>query len=361
MGIKILDKKLEDKFEANDVLAEIKDLKLSLITGKKQKLVINEVSLQIREGEILGIIGESGSGKTILTSAFTGLNLDIQNILEGEVFLGKNNITRWTFENWEESKLRGSFISQVFQNPLSSLNPYKKIKAQLIESIIINAKTKITKKEAYLEAIKLLEQVKINNPLEVLEMYPHQLSGGMNQRIVIVSILAAKPKIIIFDEPTTALDPVVQAQIIEIIREINQKLNTSIIFISHDIALVAKIADSIAIMYAGRVIEKGLTEEIINYPLHPYTWGLLMSIPNGASQASLYTIPGVVPQNISNIEGDMFAPRSEYALEIDFKLKPPKIIASKTHYVYSWLYDTKAPFFQPPKVIEDKWRAWIRK
>jgi oligopeptide transport system ATP-binding protein len=169
------------------------------------------------------------------------------------------------------SGIRGRIVSQVFQNPLSSLNPYKKIGKQIMESILINSDEEVSKEEAYSTAVELLESVMINNAPEIMEMYPHQMSGGMNQRIVIVTILAAKPDLIIFDEPTTALDPVAQAQIIEIIREINRKTNVGMIFISHDIALVASIADTIAIMYAGSIVEKGKTKEIVNRPLHPYT------------------------------------------------------------------------------------------
>lgn len=358
MSYKFKKSRVEDKFANAKVLAEIQDLKMSLRTKNGDKLVINGATLKVREGEILGILGESGSGKTIITTTWTGLNTSIQKIEEGKVILNNQDVTNWDSEKWEESRLRGRFVSQVFQNPLSSLNPYRKISSQIIESIQLNSDVKLSKKEAWEKAIDFLEMVKISDPLEVMDSYPHQLSGGMNQRIVIISILASNPKLIIFDEPTTALDPAVQAEIIEIIRDINKKTKTSIVFITHDIALLASLADTMIVMYAGRIVEQGTTKEIIEYPLHPYTWGLLMSIP-GDKKDKLFSIPGLVPSDISKIEGDAFANRNNgYSLKIDFHIKPPKVKASNTHFVWSWLYDQQAPKFSPPKFIKDKWDLW---
>lgn len=341
-----------DEFKNNKILAKVDNLKLRL--GSKQKLIIDDASIQVRQGEILGIIGESGSGKTVLTSTLTGLNVEIQTIEKGELFIQNTNITNFSFDDWAKSGLRGKKVSTVFQNPLSSLNPYRKIGSQIIESILVNTDEDVTKEEAYNTAVELLEKVKIHNADEVMKMYPHQMSGGMNQRIVIVTILAAQPDLIIFDEPTTALDPLAQAQIIEIIREIRDETNVGMIFISHDIALVSSIADTIAIMYAGRVLEQGTSREIINDPKHPYTWGLLMSMPEYMDKdgEELFSIRGVVPSDIENIEGDSFAPRNDYALEIDFKKRPPKFDITSTHFVYSWLYDKKAPKFELPKAIQ---------
>lgn len=344
-----------DKFQNSEVLAEIENLKLRL--GKGKKLIIDNTGFKVRRGEILGIIGESGSGKTVLTSSLTGLNVNIQTIDKGTIKVNNVDVTNFDFDDWANSSLRGKHVSQVFQNPLSSLNPYRKIGSQIVESITIN-NDKISKDEAWEEAIEYLEKVNIHNPEAIMEMYPHQMSGGMNQRIVIVIIIAAKPDLIIFDEPTTALDPLAQAQIIEIIREIRNNTNVGVIFISHDIALVSSIADTIAIMYAGKIIEQGNTEEIIRYPLHPYTWGLLMSMPEFMSGEvdRLYSIRGTVPNNIEEIKGEPFAPRSDYALEIDFQKKPPKVKWTNSHFVYSWLYDSKAPSFKPPKVILESWK-----
>ncbi len=344
---------MADKFSKKEILAEIKHLKLRM--GGAKKLIIDDVSFKVRKGEVLGLIGESGSGKTVVTSTLTGLNIEVQTIDEGKIFIKDKDVTDFDFENWSESGLRGKHVSQVFQNPLSSLNPYRTVGSQIIESLMINAEDGYTKEDAYEEAVEYLEKVKIHNTEEVMRMYPHQMSGGMNQRIVIVTILATKPDLIIFDEPTTALDPLAQAQIVEIIREIKDDLEVGIIFISHDLALVSSIADTIAIMYAGRIVEQGTAEEIIKQPKHPYTWGLLMSMPDfiGDSDEKLYSIRGTVPANIEEVVGDAFAPRNDFALEIDFQERPPRFDITDTHFVYSWLYDKNAPKFEPPKVIAE--------
>ncbi len=341
---------MADKFKNKEVLAKVENLKLRMGAGKK--LIIDDASFQVRKGEVLGLIGESGSGKTVITSTLTGLNIEVQHIESGKIFIKDKDVTKFNFNKWADSQLRGKDVSQVFQNPLSSLNPYRTVGSQIMESIFINDPS-LSKEEAYEEAVEYLEKVKIHNTDEVMKMYPHQMSGGMNQRIVIVTILATKPDLIIFDEPTTALDPLAQAQIIEIIREIKDELEVGIIFISHDLALVSSIADTIAIMYAGRIVEQGTAEEIIKNPLHPYTWGLLMSMPDfmDGSEEKLYSIRGTVPSNIEEIEGDSFAPRNDFALEIDFKERPPITNITDTHYVCSWLYDKKAPKFTPPKAI----------
>ncbi len=346
---------MADKFAKKEVLAKIENLKLRMGGGKK--LIIDDVSFQVRKGEVLGLIGESGSGKTVVTSTLTGLNIDVQHIDSGSIHIQETDVTNFDFNDWAESGLRGKKVSQVFQNPLSSLNPYRTVGSQIMESLMINAPEDYTKEDAYEEAVDYLEKVKIHNTDEVMRMYPHQMSGGMNQRIVIVTILATKPELIIFDEPTTALDPLAQAQIVEIIRDIKDELEVGIIFISHDLALVSSIADTIAIMYAGRIVEQGTSQEIIKTPHHPYTWGLLMSMPDfiSGSDDKLFSIRGTVPANIEEIEGDAFALRNDYALEIDFKERPPRFDLSDTHFVYSWLYHEDAPKFDPPKVIKDTW------
>ncbi len=349
---------VKDKFEKSEILAEVKNLKLRM--GSKKRLIIDDTSFKVRQGEILGIIGESGSGKSVSTSTLTGLNINVQHIEQGSIKIKNTDVTDFDFDDWTNSGLRGKQVSQVFQNPLSSLNPYRKIGSQIIESITTNSEKKVSKNDAWEEAVEYLDKVKIHNAEEVMEMYPHQMSGGMNQRIVIVTVLAAKPDLIIFDEPTTALDPLAQAQIIEIIRDIRDETNIGIIFISHDIALVSSIADTIAIMYAGRIIEQGTTEEIVRHPLHPYTWGLLMSMPEyiDSEDDRLYSIRETVPANIEEIKGDPFAPRSDYAMEIDFEERPPCFEYTKTHFVYSWLYDKRAPKFKPPKIIEETWKKY---
>lgn len=360
MKYKFIQANILDKHKDSKVLAEIKDIKMTVKFGNLNKLVINDTSLKIREGEILGIIGESGSGKTLITNTLTGIIADDQKIWEGKVILDGHDVTNWSLSDWRKSKLRGKIVSTVYQNPSTSLNPHRKIGSQIIESIRINSEKEISEKEAIEIAVKLLTSVKITDPLIVMDLYPHQISSGLSQRIVIVSILAAQPKLIIFDEPTSGLDAAVQAQIIEIIREINHVNKTAIIFISNDIALVSSIADRVAIMYAGKVVEEGLTSEVIHYPLHPYTWGLLRSLPELNKGGKLYSIPGVLVGDINLIKGDAFAPRNEYAQEIDFLVKPPKFTASETHFVWSWLYDERAPKFTPPTLIVEKWSAFAK-
>ncbi len=343
--------------KSKKVIASIEELELSFNLGSKKepryKKVIDKSGFDIIEGEILAIIGESGSGKSVITSTLTGLNSDSQYITHGKIILDGQDVTDFTEDDWQESGLRGKTISQVFQNPLSTLNPTKKVGKQVMESMLINGHAE-SKKDAMQKTIELFHAVRIKSPMEIINMYPHQLSGGMIQRIVIVSIIACEPKIIIFDEPTTALDPSIQAEIIEIIREINKMTNTSIIFITHDLGVVASIADRIAIMYAGRIIEVGLNEEILFNPKHPYTWGLISSMPEVNMANTLYSISGQAPPEISMIEGDAFAPRNEHALKIDFLLKPPMYKISNTHYVWSWLYSPASPKVEPPKPIIER-------
>lgn len=328
----------------------------NLTLGFGDKKIINDVSLEVNKGEIVGIIGESGSGKTVITSTLTGLNAKTQTIQDGTIEVKEHDVTLWGIEEWSESRIRGKIISTVFQNPLSSLNPYIKVGKQIKESIKIN-RPELSNQQADEEVLKLLDDVMIQNPQDVKNMYPHEMSGGMNQRIVICTIIAARPEIIIFDEPTTALDPLAQAEIIGIVQKINKKYGITSIFITHDIALIASFADKIKIMYAGEIIEEGTTTEIIDNPKHPYTWGLLASIP-GLNKGELESIPGKVPSDITNIIGDVFALRSEYALEIDFVEKSPFFDISKTHRVKSWLYDERSPKIKPPKLISDKWKKW---
>lgn len=331
---------------------EITNLNLSI--GKKR--IITDISFFANKGEKVGIIGESGSGKTMLTSTLTGLNIKEQNIMSGKVSVNGKEVTEWNSDDWSNSLLRGKIISTVFQNPLSSLNPYQKIGKQIKESMKIN-RPEMSKSEMEEETINLLRSVLIKEPLKVMKKFPHEMSGGMNQRIVICTILAARPKIIIFDEPTTALDSISQIEILNIINNINKKFKTTIIFITHDISFISQLVDRLYIMYGGEMLEYGKTVEVINNPKHPYTWGLLGSIPEIA-QDKTTTIQGKMPTDISEIEGDIFAPRSEYALEVDFIKKPSWYKISKTHFVKSWLYDEKAPRIEPPKFIVERWKKW---
>ena len=253
-------------------------------------------------------------------------------------------------------KLRGKEISMIFQDPMTSLNPTMKIGKQVMEPIIKHIG--LSKSEAKKRAIELLKLVGLKRVEERFNAYPHQFSGGQRQRIVIALALACEPKVLIADEPTTALDVTMQAQILDLMKELQQKIDTSIIFITHDLGVVANVADRVAVMYGGQMIETGNVDEIFYDPKHPYTWGLLSSMPDleTGNDTELLAIPGSPPDLIHPPKGDAFAPRSEYALAIDFKEAPPWFRVSPTHYVRSWLLDERAPHVDPPEMVKRKQR-----
>ena len=329
-------------------------LSFKIASSKQEKLVLRNASFDLHEGEILSIVGESGSGKTVITSLLLGLvNTKAMNIRNGSLNVDGVDVTNFKERDWFKSKLLGATISSVFQNPMTTLNPTMKIGKQIAETVIVNKIVK-TKKEAYQMALNMLKEVQMPNPENVMDMYPHEMSGGMKQRAVIAAVFIAKPKILILDEPTTALDPTIQAQIIKLIRELQRKNKTSIIFITHDIGVVASISDRILVMYAGKVVEFGKWDEILWNSKHPYTWGLIASMPDLNKSKRLYTIPGSVPGVLNEIKGDAFALRNEYGLHKDLEEDPPYFQVSQTHYVASWLYTKETPPFSPPKAIEER-------
>ena len=338
-------------------LVRVENLKLSYVNPNNpnvQKLVIRNTGFELHKGEVLALIGESGSGKSVISSTLFGLAGANAIYQEGKVVVNGIEVQNFTPRHWEKSDLRGNFVSAVFQNTMTTLNPTMKIGKQIMEGVLINGITK-NKKEARNIALHYLTKTKINQPEMVMEMYPHQLSGGMKQRVVIAAIVACQPQLIVFDEPTTALDPTVQAEILEIIKNIVKETNMGAIFITHDLGVVASIADRIAIMYAGQIIETGTTTEVLFNPRHPYTWGLLLSMPDVNHGDKLYTIPGSVPSDLSEIKGDAFAPRNDFAMGVDFDKEPEMFKVSDTHFVKSWLLDKRAPKFEPPKIIKQRW------
>ncbi|MHA3839366.1 ABC transporter ATP-binding protein [Mycoplasma sp. HF14] len=343
------------------IAAEIDNVELSFTNpskpGEKNK-VLRGPSLQIYEGKVHAIIGESGSGKSVITSLLYGLTGDNAVIDSGEVKLYNNNVEKFTFRDWEKSHYRGRVVSAVFQNPMSTLNPTMKVGKQIIEGMLINKVVK-NKKEAYARAVEFLKLTKISDPEGVMKLYPHEMSGGMIQRVVIAAIVALEPKILVMDEPTTALDPTVQALVLDVIQDLQKKLNFSIVFITHDLGVVASISDFISIMYAGQIIEEGTAKEILQYPQHPYTWGLILSMPDVNRGDRLATIRGSVPSNLNNIVGDAFAVRNDYALGIDFQEEPKFYYLSETHRVKSALLDERAPEYQPPKHIQKLWKEFL--
>lgn len=332
-------------------ILEVKDLHVSFNTHNGIVKAIRGVSFDLYKGETLAIVGESGSGKSVTTKVLMGILAKNEVIEKGEILFEGKDLTK--ISNKEITNIRGKEIAMIFQDPMTSLNPTMTVGYQIAESIMEHQK--LSKSQAKEKAIELIQLVGINEPEKRYKQYPHQLSGGMRQRIVIAIALACNPKILIADEPTTALDVTIQAQILDLIKEIQNKIGLSIIFITHDLGVVANIADRVAIMYAGKIIEYGTSEEIFYHPQHPYTWGLLASVPDMANQQNeLYAIPGAPPNMLYPPKGDAFALRSDYALKIDFEEEPPFFKVSDTHYAATWLLHEKAPKIQMPKVLKDR-------
>lgn len=357
---------LYDELETGErlkIAAEIRKVVLSFrnpADPNEVNLVLRSPSIKIYESKVHAIIGESGSGKSVITSLLYGLAGKNAHIDSGEVLLYNNNVEKYSFKDWERSKFRGKVVSAIFQNPMSTLNPTMKIGEQIVEGMLVNRICK-SRKAAKTKAKEFLSICKIADPDSVMRLYPHEMSGGMIQRVVIAAIASLHPKILVMDEPTTALDPTVQAHVLDVIQDIQKKINMAIVFITHDLGVVASISDFISIMYAGQIIEEGLRDEILLNPHHPYTWGLIMSMPDVNKGHRLRTIRGNVPSNLNNIIGDAFALRNDYALGIDFEKEPDFHWISKTHKVKSALYDPRAEKVVVPDVILDLWNKYHQK
>lgn len=337
----------------NDKILEVKNLKISFKTLNGVLPAIRDVSFSLKKGETLAIVGESGSGKSVSTKAITGLLArNVTNIEGGEILFKGQDLLKAS--KFDLTKIRGSEIAMIFQDPMTSLNPVMTVGMQIAEAVM--AHTKVNKATAMRRAIDLMGKVEIKDPETKAYHYPHQFSGGMRQRIMIAMALACKPKILIADEPTTALDVSVQARIIELINQLKDEFDTSVIFITHDLGVVANVADRVAVMYAGRVVETGTTNEIFYHPQHPYTWGLLEATPTLSTEDdNLYTIPGNPPNMAKLAAGDPFAPRNPYALDIDFVKDPPMFKVSETHQAATWLLDERAPKVTLPVDIQARY------
>lgn len=345
-------------------ILEVRDLNISFRTDSGIVNAIRGVNLDLYKGETIAIVGESGSGKSVTTKAIMGIMAG-----NGSIDGGSINYT-WTDENTGEritkdicqlsekemqSEIRGRKIAMVFQDPMTSLNPTMTIGNQIMEPMIHHYNT--PKEEAYKKAVELLQLVGITNAEKRMKNYPHQLSGGMRQRIVIAIALSCDPYVLICDEPTTALDVTIQAKILELIQDIQKKKDLSVIYITHDLGVVAKVADYVNVMYAGKIVETGTIDEIFYDPRHPYTWGLLSSMPDlDTDDDELYTIPGTPPNLAHEVKGDAFAPRNKYALNIDLRIEPPmfKVPGSITHKVASWLMHEKAPKVEMPVELKNR-------
>ena len=319
----------------SEKLLEIKDEKLSFFTPAGEVKALNGVSFSMNEGEVLGIVGESGSGKSVTAYSIMGLTAYPGKLIGGTIYFNGHPIEKMSEK--EMRKIRGNEVSIIFQDPMTSLNPVYTIGNQITE--VIRLHTGKGKKEAYDRAKELLELVGINEPTKRLKQYPHELSGGMRQRVMIAIALACEPKLLIADEPTTALDVTIQAQILELMQELRQKLGMSIIMITHDLGVVASMCERIAVMYAGHIVEYGTADEIFYEPKHEYTKGLINSIPKLSAQEieRLVPIEGQPVDLLNPPAGCPFAPRCANCMKICLREMPPKTELSDTHYSHCWL------------------------
>lgn len=338
------------------VILSVKDLNVKFNLRGKVLHAIRGINLDVYQGESLAIVGESGCGKSVLNKNFIGLLDPNGFISSGEIiYYGMDDGQPQVLSNYKKDnewlKIRGSEVSMIMQDPMTSLNPLKTIGKQIGESLELHQglKGKALKEAVY----GILRDVGIEEPERRYKQYPHEFSGGMRQRVVIAIAIACRPKILICDEPTTALDVTIQAQIHELLKDLKERYNLTIIFITHDLGVVANIADRVAVMYAGDIVETGMVREVFYDPRHPYTWALLSSLPQlGVKGQDLYSIKGTPPNLFNEIKGDAFAPRNPQALAIDFEEQPPYFDVSPTHKARTWLLDPRAPKVEPPEHLK---------
>lgn len=324
---------------------EIRNLSVSFYTPAGEVEAVRDVSLTLHKGEILVLAGESGSGKSVLCRSVLKLLPRFAKIKAGQICVQGQDITDYGEKKMEQ--LRGVILSMVFQNPLTTLNPSMSMGAQLREAI--QRHEKMSRNQADDRAVELLRLVGIDDGRQRLSLLPQAFSGGQRQRCALAIALAAKPDILFADEPTTALDVTVQAHILDLLKKLRDQMGLSIVFVTHDLGVVARLADRVGIMYAGKIVEIGTAEEIFYDPRHPYTWGLLAAMPSTVQPGErLHTIPGMPPDMLHPPQGDAFAARNQYALDIDYEEMPPFFEVSPTHQVASWLLDPRAPEVHSP-------------
>lgn len=324
---------------------KVDNLTISFKTPAGLVRAVRGVNFELQKGETLCIVGESGSGKSVTSRAIMGILAGNAVIDDGHIFYEDLDLTQAKEEDFY--RLRGNKIGMIFQDPLSSLNPIMKIGKQITEALIL--KNKMNRSEAKVRALELMKEVGITDVERRYYQYPFQFSGGMRQRIVIAIALAMNPEILICDEPTTALDVTIQAQILELINKLKEERGLSIIFITHDLGVVANMADRVAVMYAGKIVEYGEVNEVFYNAQHPYTWALLESMPAlEEERAKLNAIPGTPPNMLFPPVGDAFAARNRYALKIDFEEQPPYFKVSDTHFAATWLLHPDAPKVENP-------------
>jgi len=337
--------------ELNNVILSVSDLHVKFSLRGKVLHALRGISLDLYKGESLAIVGESGSGKSVFCKNFIGL-LDKNGWVDRGTILydGMDLATFKGEKDW--GKIRGKEIAMVMQDPMTSLNPLKTIGWQIEEALKLHQGLK--GEAAHAKAVEILADVGIPDPERRHGQYPHEFSGGMRQRVVIAIAMACNPKILICDEPTTALDVTIQAQILNLIKDLKVKYDLTTIYITHDLGVVANVADRIAVMYAGDIVEIGTCDEVFYDPKHPYTWALLSSLPQlGVKGEDLFAIKGTPPNLFNKVKGDAFAPRNPYALKIDFEHRPPYFEVSPTHKARTWLLDPRAGKVEPPAIIKN--------
>ena len=338
----------------------VRDLDITFKTTAGPVHAIRGVNIDLYKGETVALVGESGSGKSVTMKAAMGILAQNAIVNSGSIQFSYHHADGspetvdllQKDKKWIRRHINGKRIAMVFQDPMTSLDPTMPIGKQIMEGMLWHYK--MPKDAAYKKAVQLLEEVGITDAEKRMKSYPHQLSGGMRQRVVIAIALACDPDLLICDEPTTALDVTIQAKILELIRSIQRERGISVIYITHDLGVVAKVADYVDVMYAGKIVETGTIDEIFYEPRHPYTWGLLSAMPDlDTADDRLYTIPGSPRNLLHEKQGDAFAPRNHFALNIDDEVDPPMFKISDTHYAATWLLDPRAPKVDmPPELAQ---------
>ena len=331
---------------------DVRGLTISFSTYGGRVQAVRGVDFHLNRGEAIAIVGESGSGKSVTSKAVMGILAKNATIEKGDILYGGKDLAKLTEDQF--AKIRGRRIGLIFQDPLSALNPIMRIGKQIAEALHMGGAC--GRGETRERVLALMESVGIPDPAKRYNQYPFQFSGGMRQRIVIAIALANDPEILICDEPTTALDVTIQARILELIIQLKKERNLSIVFITHDLGVVANMADRVYVMYAGRIVETGTTDEIFYEPAHPYTWALLSSIPDMETKEKLQAIRGTPPNMLFPPEGDAFASRNPQAMEIDFKRQPPFFRLSATHCAATWRLHPKAPGSAMPEILSKRIR-----
>ena len=343
--------------EKNQLILSVKDLNIKFNLRGKVLHAIRGIDLDIYHGEVLAIVGESGSGKSVFTKSFMGLLDANGSITSGTIdYYGADDGKPIRLSDLKKEKdwlkVRGHEIAMIMQDPMTSLNPLKTIGDQIMEAVELHQHLK--GKAAREKTLEYLRDVGIADPEVRFAQYPHEFSGGMRQRVVIAIAVACNPQILICDEPTTALDVTIQAQILQLLKEMQVKYNLTIVLITHDLGVVANMADRVCVMYAGRIVEVGTCEDIFYRPAHPYTWALLSAMPDLHTEETLFAIPGAPPNMLHPPKGDAFAARNKYAMKIDFEKEPPYFKISDTHYAATWLLHPDAPKVEMPDILKHR-------